>query len=102
MCLKWQVLAGAAVVAAGLWLAAPGLFAAAAPLLFLAVCPLSMVLMMRGMSRSPRDCSPDGQSPRDELPRGAEDARIEELEGQLRELKASQQAAAAADASARR
>ena len=92
MCLKWQVLAAAAVAAAGVWLLAPGAFGAAAPLLFFAVCPLSMLLMMRGVSASSQACStkeqPAGSAP------GDADARIAELQAQVRELKAQQAATA--------
>ncbi len=49
MCLNWKVIAGLAVVGLGTWAVAPGLAVAALPLLILAVCPLSMLLMMRGM-----------------------------------------------------
>ena len=47
MCFNWKVLAGLAVVAGGLLVVAPGLVIGALPLLFLAACPLSMMLMMR-------------------------------------------------------
>lgn len=50
MCLNWRVIGGLAAVGAGIWVVAPNLIAGAAPLLILAVCPLSMMLMMRGMS----------------------------------------------------
>ena len=49
MCLNIRVLAALGVVAAGIYLLAPGLFAVALPLLVLAVCPLSMLLMMHMM-----------------------------------------------------
>ena len=49
MCLNWKVLAGLGVVGVGLYLVVPGLAAAALPLLLLAVCPLSMLFMMKGM-----------------------------------------------------
>ncbi len=50
MCLNWKVLAALAAVGAGIYLWAPNLLAAALPLLILAVCPLSMVLMMGMMT----------------------------------------------------
>lgn len=50
MCLNWKVLAGLAAVGVGVYAFAPGLFAAAVPLLLLAVCPLSMVAMMAAMN----------------------------------------------------
>ena len=49
MCLNWKVLAGLAVVGVGIFLVAPGLALAALPLLLLAACPLSMLLMMKSM-----------------------------------------------------
>lgn len=49
MCFNWKVIAGLAVVGLGTWAVAPGLAVAALPLLILAVCPISMLLMMRGM-----------------------------------------------------
>ena len=50
MCLNWKVLAGLAAVAIGIYVFAPGAFAAAAPLLFLAACPVSMLVMMKMMT----------------------------------------------------
>ncbi len=52
MCLNWKVVAGAVAFAAGLVLFAPAQVSALAPLLIVAVCPLSMLLMMRGMQGS--------------------------------------------------
>lgn len=49
MCLNWKVLAGLAVLGAGLYAVAPNLAVAALPILLLAVCPLSMLFMMKGM-----------------------------------------------------
>lgn len=49
MCLNWKVLAGLGAAGVGVYLVAPGLAVAALPLLLLAVCPLSMLLMMKGM-----------------------------------------------------
>lgn len=48
-CFDRRVLIGLAVVAAGVLLVQPRWFAAALPVLLLAICPLSMLLMMRGM-----------------------------------------------------
>ncbi|MCA1687022.1 MAG: DUF2933 domain-containing protein [Actinobacteria bacterium] len=46
MCLNWKVLAGLTAVGIGIYLVAPNLVAAALPILLLAACPLSMLLMM--------------------------------------------------------
>ena len=51
MCLNWKVLGALAAVGAGVWLVAPSLLGAALPLLLLAACPLSMLIMMWGMGR---------------------------------------------------
>lgn len=48
-CLNWKVIAALAAVGVGLYALVPGLAVAAVPLLVLAVCPLSMLLMMRAM-----------------------------------------------------
>lgn len=50
MCLNWKILAGLAVVGLIVLVAAPQFIWAALPILILAACPLSMLLMMRGMS----------------------------------------------------
>lgn len=50
VCLHWKVVAGLAFVGLGVWVIAPNLVWAALPVLILLACPLSMLLMMRGMS----------------------------------------------------
>ena len=60
MCLNWKVAAALAVVAGGIYLLVPSAFAAALPLLIVALCPLSMLLMMRMMSGDGRtSCGAD-------------------------------------------
>lgn len=49
MCLNWKVLAGLGAVSLGIFVFTPQLFAAALPFLLLALCPLSMLLMMGSM-----------------------------------------------------
>ncbi len=51
MSLNWKVLAGLAATGIGIYAFAPNLVGAALPLLAVAVCPLSMLAMMWGMSR---------------------------------------------------
>ncbi len=58
ICLNWRVLAGLAAVGVGIWVIAPQLIWKSLPILLLAACPLSMLLMMRGMRKS----MPDHQS----------------------------------------
>ena len=49
-CLNWKVIGGLVLVAVGLWIVAPGVAARALPLLLVAACPLSMLLMLGGMA----------------------------------------------------
>ena len=50
-CLNPKVLAGVGAAGVAIWLVAPGALAAALPLLLVAICPLSMLLMMGMMMR---------------------------------------------------
>jgi hypothetical protein len=52
MCLNPKVLAVLAAAGVGVYLFAPGLLAEVVPILLLAVCPLSMLLMMWAMQQS--------------------------------------------------
>ena len=49
VCADWRVVAALVAVGAGVALFAPNLVSAAIPLLIVAACPLSMILMMRTM-----------------------------------------------------
>lgn len=49
MCLNWRVAVALGVLAVGVWFVAPQLALAVLPLLLLALCPLSMLWMMRSM-----------------------------------------------------
>lgn len=55
MCLNWKVIAGVAALGVGFFVFAPGLAAAALPFLVLAICPLSMILMMGAMNNTGKD-----------------------------------------------
>jgi hypothetical protein len=50
MCINKKVVIGLAGAGVVLYLVAPGAIGAALPLLLLAICPLSMIVMMRAMS----------------------------------------------------
>ena len=50
MCINKKVVGGLVVAGLALYLVAPNLIGAALPLLILAVCPLSMLVMMKMMS----------------------------------------------------
>jgi hypothetical protein len=49
LCLDWKVVSGLAAIGLGVWIIAPKLVWAALPVLVALACPLSMLLMMRGM-----------------------------------------------------
>lgn len=83
-CINPKGIVGLAVVAVGVWVFAPGAFAAALPLLLVAICPLSMVGMMYMMSRG----GPTEQASE----KGAEDgpggSAMEALAAQVSDLEA--------------
>lgn len=56
MCFNRRVLIGLGLVALGVLVVAPGAFSRVLPLLVVAACPLSMLLMMRGMSGTGGSC----------------------------------------------
>ncbi|MGH8958960.1 MAG: hypothetical protein ACRDVK_09830 [Acidimicrobiia bacterium] len=57
MCLNWRALVGLAVAGLAIALLAPGLFGRALPILLLAACPISMLIMMATM-RQPTSRDP--------------------------------------------
>ena len=86
MCFNWKVIAGLAGVGLAVWVLAPNLVGVALPLLLVAACPLSMLLMGRGMAGG--QCSPP--TPQSAPPERASqpvDVRLTREE-QLAELKA--------------
>ncbi len=54
MCINKKVVAGLVVAAVAVYLLAPNAFGALLPVLIFLACPLSMLFMMRMMSRSGR------------------------------------------------
>lgn len=57
-CYDWRVITALAALGGGVVLFAPGLIGAALPLLIVAVCPLSMMLMMKTMGGHDQNASP--------------------------------------------
>ncbi len=52
MCINWKIVAGLGVVALAILVFAPQFIGAAAPLLVLALCPISMGVMMWAMAKN--------------------------------------------------
>jgi hypothetical protein len=77
LCLDWKVLAVLGLIGVGLWMVAPAAIGAILPLLLLAACPLSMLLMMRGMTGG-RCAAQPGQVA---APGGGKTSTAEELAG---------------------
>jgi hypothetical protein len=57
-CLDWKVVGGLAALGLAVWIIAPKLVWAALPVLVALACPLSMLLMMRGMGGRQRVIAP--------------------------------------------
>ena len=99
-CLDWRVLGGLTVLGLAVYLVAPGLILGVPPVLLVAVCPLSMLLMMRSMGGGPADTHVPPRSAggnREAALRGelAELARRQEqLNAEVPELEASRQGGA--------
>jgi len=96
MCLNWKVIGGLTVVGLGIWLAAPNLLAAALPVLLIAVCPLSMLLMMKAMgggqhSSQPADAKTDARvAPSREVRIAELQAQRETLDSEITALEAEE------------
>jgi hypothetical protein len=90
-CLNWKVIGGLTATGVGIWFLAPHLLAVAFPFLFVAVCPLSMLLMMRGMSpgRSPAAREPKIGKP---VGVGVEPESVDDLRARLDEAEREQKA----------
>ncbi len=94
MCFNWKAAGGLLLVGLGVFAVAPNLFGAALPLLILAACPLSMLLMMHAMSGGGR-CEGDFDKSAAEKRAPAEDntaelARLRAEVDQLRSERARQ------------
>ncbi|MGQ0669769.1 MAG: hypothetical protein ACT4PO_08890 [Actinomycetota bacterium] len=79
MCLDWRVVVALAAVGLGVWALAPNLLASLGPLLVLAVCPLSMILMMAAMRGGSHASTGDDAAHADTSGR-PHDRRLAELE----------------------
>lgn len=97
-CFNPRVLGGLALAAAAVFVFAPGAFAAVLPFLVMAACPLSMVLMMRGMPGG--QCSTHGRQADQQPqtaggavpPTSASEAEIARLRAEVDQLEAERAA----------
>ena len=104
-CLNPKVVGGLALTGLAVFLITPGAFSSVLPLLFVAACPLSMVLMMRAMSGgqcSSRGGHGDQEHQTDVTGVGssmsAAEAEIARLRAEVDQLKAQKAARSEADA----
>lgn len=84
MCFDKRVIAGLVVVGLAVVVFAPDVVGVVLPLLIVAACPLSMVLMMRSMSRAGASCSTASGGSK------AADDEVAELRAELERLRAVQ------------
>jgi len=90
-CYDPRVIAGLVAVAIGIFLFAPGAIVVAAPFLFLAVCPLSMLVMMRTMGGMHAMDAPQPSNPAATAPSMAPGDRASALRLQLAAKRLEQQ-----------
>ena len=88
MCLSWKVIASLSAVALGTVVLAPQLALAALPILVVAACPLSCLLMMRRM-RTRSNCRTSADSIPGRSLDGAvnQEDRIAQLEAEIQRLR---------------
>ena len=103
-CFNPKVLGGLALTALAVFLFAPGASSAVLPLLVMAACPLSMVLMMRAMSGGQNSSrgSHAGQEHQTDAPgvgssMSAAETEIARLRAEVDQLKAEKAARSEAD-----
>lgn len=98
MCFNWKMLAGLGVVGAGVYLLARELALEALPLLLVLACPISMLLMMRGMqgasSGEGSHCTHEGQQTSQATGSLTREGRLAQLRAELQRVGEQQSALA--------
>lgn len=94
MCLNWKVIGGLAAAGLGVAVFAPNLIGAALPLLLLAACPLSMIVMMGaigGMGMRSKQGAAEPVRGRVPLPDTRREEQIADLKSQLVRVQSEQE-----------
>ena len=102
MCLNKKVLIGIGIVAVGLFLLKPAWIVPALPLLILAICPLSMIFMMRGKREGQGSSCSTGTQKTGASATSETDKEINALQAEPRRLEAAQAARVEKEAAAER
>ncbi len=87
MCFNWKVAAGLTAAGVAVFAFAPNLIGAALPLLIIAACPLSMVVMVRAMSGGSR-CDPASNGTDSESNTDATPSEVARLQAEIDQLRA--------------
>jgi hypothetical protein len=87
MCFNWKVAAGITAARDAVFAFAPNLIGAAVPVLIIAACPLSMVVMMRAMSGGSR-CDPASNGTASEANTDATPSEVARLQAEIDQLRA--------------
>lgn len=88
MCFNRRVVMGLGVIALGLLAVSPRLLGSVAPFLLLAVCPLSMVFMMRRGAGHAGSCAVPGERATAASAAADNDAELRNLEEEVNRLRA--------------
>lgn len=87
MCFNWKVAAGLTAAGVAVFAFAPNLIGSALPVLIIAACPLSMVVMMRAMSGGSR-CDPPSNGTDRESNTDATQNEVARLQAEIDQLRA--------------
>ena len=87
MCFNWKVAAALTAAGVAVFAFAPNLIGAALPVLILAACPLSMVVMMRAMSGASR-CDTASNGTDGESGTATSPSEVARLQAEINQLRA--------------
>jgi len=87
MCFNWKVAAGLTAAGVAVFAFAPNLIGAALPVLIIAACPLSMIVMMRAMSGGNR-CDTASNGTDSESTTATTPSEVTRLQAEIDQLRA--------------